>query len=589
MDLNKHSSLRPLLSFIWQFVCLQKMRFIWIFIAVLAWPLDNTVGPYLLRSLINLFTEHEGNRAEAFPALLSVLLWLSFLWIVVEAGFRAKNFLQAKAFPKLEADLRLAMFDHIQHHSPHYFNRHFSGNLANKISDMTLQATVILESLLLFVPSLILFGMSVFFFFQIHVFFACFLAGLLAIYLAIFCVFTPKSAQFSDIHGQMRSSLAGKIVDSLTNNFSVNLFFRFPFEKKNIEIAQVQEQEKHEKAKMYTSYMFLSMSVVFLLGMISLSWCLVIYWTKGLISTGEVVQIFNTTLAIFFAIWFVNEQAPSFFQALGLAKQAYELMNHPQDILDAPGASPLIVKKGEISFHNVFFQHGTKKLFEDKNVFIKEGEKIGLVGHSGAGKSTFINLILRLFPVEKGKILIDGQDISLSTLSSLRQQIALIPQDPLLFHRTFEENIRYGRVDATPEEIIEAAKQAHCHEFILKSKEGYQTVVGERGTMLSGGERQRIAIARAMLSKAPILILDEATSSLDSITEVYIQKSLQELMQNRTTIVIAHRLSTLAKMDRILVLDHGRIVEEGSHASLLAKQGYYAELWSKQVNGFLIE
>lgn len=212
---------------------------------------------------------------------------------------------------------------------------------------------------------------------------------------------------------------------------------------------------------------------------------------------------------------------------------------------------------------------------------------LGLVGYSGAGKSTFVNLILRFYPIEKGRILIDGQDIAHITLDSLHNQVALIPQDPLLFHRSLEENLQYGNIQASKEEIINVAKLAHCDEFIKKCPEGYSSLVGERGTKLSGGERQRIAIARAMLAASPILILDEATSSLDSVTEKFIQESLERLMQNRTTIVIAHRLSTLAKMDRILVFDQGKVVEEGTHSELMAKKGHYALMWRMQAGGFL--
>jgi ATP-binding cassette subfamily B protein len=221
------------------------------------------------------------------------------------------------------------------------------------------------------------------------------------------------------------------------------------------------------------------------------------------------------------------------------------------------------------------------------NVTIQSGSKTGLVGFSGSGKSTFVNLILRFFDVSSGKILIDWQDIKQVTQDSLRQSIALIPQDTSLFHRSLMENIRYGRLEATDEEVFEVSKQAHCDEFIRQLPEGYQTLVGERGIKLSGGQRQRIAIARAMLKKAPILILDEATSALDSVTEKYIQESLHELMTGCTTIVIAHRLSTLAEMDRILVFSKGSIVEEGTHQQLLALNGHYAKMWKMQAGGFL--
>ncbi|WP_291398139.1 ATP-binding cassette domain-containing protein [Acinetobacter sp.] len=228
-----------------------------------------------------------------------------------------------------------------------------------------------------------------------------------------------------------------------------------------------------------------------------------------------------------------------------------------------------------------------QSLFFKINLSNTAGQKVGLVGYSGGGKSTFVNLILRLYDVTDGAILIDGQDIRDVTQDSLRENIAMIPQDPSLFHRSLMENIRYGRADSTDEEVIEAAKKAHAHEFISALPQGYDSLVGERGVKLSGGQRQRIAIARAILKNAPILILDEATSQLDSVTESLIQESLWELMQNKTTIVIAHRLSTLLHMDRILVFDKGKIVEDGTHSELLAKAGLYKTLWDAQVGGFL--
>ena len=228
-----------------------------------------------------------------------------------------------------------------------------------------------------------------------------------------------------------------------------------------------------------------------------------------------------------------------------------------------------------------------RNIFSGKSITIHAGERIGLVGFSGSGKSTFVNLIMRLYDVESGRILIDGQDISHVTQDSLRAAIAMIPQDSMLFHRTLMENIRYGNPAASDEEVIAVSKQAHCHEFILQTESGYNALVGERGVKLSGGQRQRIAIARAILKNAPILILDEATSSLDSSTEKYIQQGLSALMQQRTTIVIAHRLSTLAHLDRILVFKEGEIIEDGSHSALLAAKGHYAMLWHMQAGGFL--
>lgn len=260
----------------------------------------------------------------------------------------------------------------------------------------------------------------------------------------------------------------------------------------------------------------------------------------------------------------------------------------PHDIKDKSNASQLVVTQGRIEFSKVKFHYqGGYSLFQNKSVTIEPGQKVGLVGYSGSGKSTFVNLILRLYEVVDGQILIDGQNLAEVTQESLRQAIAMIPQDPTLFHRSLMDNIRYGRTDATDEEVILASRKAHAHEFISLLPEGYKTLVGERGVKLSGGQRQRIAIARAILKNAPILMLDEATSQLDSITESNIQESLWDLMQGKTTLIVAHRLSTLLHMDRILVFDKGHIIEDGTHTELLNRGGLYKTLWDAQVGGFL--
>ncbi|HLF66589.1 MAG TPA: ATP-binding cassette domain-containing protein, partial [Gammaproteobacteria bacterium] len=287
-------------------------------------------------------------------------------------------------------------------------------------------------------------------------------------------------------------------------------------------------------------------------------------------------------------VWYLSMQTMQLFKEIGTMKAALSLVVKPLEIVDEHDALPLKVIRGEIVFDDVsfYYQHANR-LFENKSVTIKAGEKIGLVGFSGAGKSTFVNLILRFYDIYSGEILIDGQNIKKVTLDSLYENIAMIPQDTSLFHRSLMENIRYGRIDATDEEVIVSAKLAHCDEFIMRLPEGYAALVGERGIKLSTGQRQRVAIARAILKNAPILILDEATASLDSVTEELIQESLSQLMQNKTTIVIAHRLSTLAHMDRIMVFEHGHIIEEGSQAELLAQGGHFAKLWQMQAGGFL--
>lgn len=576
-------------SFIWIFLRKRAWTFFIILLVSLAWALDATLWPYIFRKAIEIFTEYDLNRAAAWAFLKFPVIWGAALWLTIELCMRTQGFLLARAIPKLEADIRMAMFDHVQRHSPQYFNEHFAGSLANKITDMTTNVTLIVqETLYLLVPAFAACIIAVVLLFFVNPLFALVLGGWLIIHFSICFAFTPKCDELESLHGEARTSLLGRIVDSLTNNFTVNLFHRFAYEKARIGILQKEEQLKNTLSKRYVERMrvFLGLSSICIAGGI-LHGLMIYFWLVGKISTAEVVQIFNTAWNIIMMVWVAGMAIPTLFQSIGIAKQALSLMQDPQDILDAPQAKPLVVSKGEIVFDNVSFHYGEKQLFHNKDVHIQGGEKIGLVGYSGSGKSTFVNLILRFFPVEKGKIYIDGQEISTVTLESLRNQVALIPQDPLLFHRTLEENIRYGKIDSSTEEIKKVSKLAHCDEFIKKSPKGYASLVGERGTKLSGGERQRIAIARAMLAKAPILILDEATSALDSVTETYIQDSLVKLMQNRTTIAIAHRLSTLSKMDRILVFDKGKIVEEGTHDTLLALNGHYAHMWKMQAGGFL--
>ena len=288
-------------------------------------------------------------------------------------------------------------------------------------------------------------------------------------------------------------------------------------------------------------------------------------------------------------MWGFTRLVRDMYQGYADAKEMVEIIKLPHEIKDAPGSKDLAVESGQIEFKDLTFSFNkTRKVLNDINLTIKPGEKVALVGPSGAGKTTFVRLLLRLYSATSGEILIDGQDISKITQESLRKNISMVPQDPILFHRTLAENIAYGKRGASKKEIENAANLAHCDEFIKDLPQGLDTFVGERGIKLSGGERQRVAIARAILKNAPILVLDEATSSLDSNSEMLIQDALNNLMQNKTVIVIAHRLSTIQKMDKIIVVDDGRIIEQGSHSELLKNEySLYKKLWELQAGGFL--
>ena len=585
-------SYKEFLGFLWKFVRLQKWTFLFILILdSLAMPLSALVWPYILHLVVDIFTNFEGDRLAAWEALKAPILGGIALVVYIEITSRTMGFLMAKAVPKLQADIRMAMFDSIQRHSPRYFNERFAGSLANKITDMTTQAEVFLQQLFWpIVPAISSCILGALFLGFVNPIFSVILIVWVCAHVTVCLKFTRPIDELEHTHGEARSTLLGKIVDSFTNNFAVNLFFRFNYEKTILAPFQKEEKETNVKAKYYVEKMRSVSSLVYFIGVfLGINSFLIYFWLHNRITTGQVVQVFNSMGNLTEIFWIVGSSLPLLFQSLGTGKQAYSVLRDPQDILDPPLAQPLKISSGAIVFDNVSFHYGEKKLFENKQVQIGGGERIGLVGFTGAGKSTFVNLILRFFPLHSGKILIDGQDISKATLESIRSQVALIPQDPILFHRSLRENISYGNTTATEEEIIRAAQMAHCDTFIRHLPNGYDAKVGERGTKLSGGEKQRIAIARAILADAPILILDEATSALDSLTERVIQESLEKLMQGRTTIVIAHRLSTLSRMDRLLVFDQGKIVEEGTHASLLARNGLYAKMWNMQVGGFLPE
>jgi ATP-binding cassette subfamily B multidrug efflux pump len=318
-------------------------------------------------------------------------------------------------------------------------------------------------------------------------------------------------------------------------------------------------------------------------------------WTRGQVSVGAVAAATAMALRLNGISHWIMWELASLFEHVGTVQDGINTLARRHTVVDRDGAEPLRVPRGEIRFEHVRFAYGGERsVIEDFSLTIRPGEKIGLVGRSGAGKSTIVNLMLRFYDVEGGRILIDGQDIAAVTQTSLREQVGMVTQDTSLLHRSVRDNIVYGRPDATEERMVAAARRAEAHEFILglsdpKGRRGYDAHVGERGVKLSGGQRQRVAIARVMLKDAPILLLDEATSALDSEVEAAIQQSLYRLMEGKTVVAIAHRLSTIAAMDRLVVMDKGRIVEEGDHASLLAQGGLYARLWAHQSGGFLGE
>lgn len=414
-------------------------------------------------------------------------------------------------------------------------------------------------------------------------------------YIAIQIYFVPKLKDVASAQADARSTMTGRIVDSYTNIQTVKLFSHSQ--------RETQYAEQGMKGFLNTVYRQMRLVTGFDVAVEISNYILVfsvaalsIYlWLDSAISVGAIAIAVSLALRVNgMSMWIIWEVG-ALFENMGTVVDGMKTLSKPIDIKDKPGAKDLVVTEGGIHFDNVSFHYGENKgVISHLDLNIKPGEKVGLVGRSGAGKSTLVNLLLRFHDVEDGSIKIDGQNISEVTQDSLRSKIGMVTQDTSLLHRSIRDNILYGNPDATEEDLLKATKQAHAHEFIETLTDpfgnvGYDAQVGERGVKLSGGQRQRIAISRVLLKDAPLLVLDEATSALDSEVEAAIQESLNELMQGKTVIAIAHRLSTIAQMDRLIVLDKGSIVEQGSHQELIANNGIYAQLWAHQTGGFIAE
>ena len=417
----------------------------------------------------------------------------------------------------------------------------------------------------------------------------------LALYAALFAVIMPRIARQSAAVSEARSTMTGRIVDSYTNIQTLKTFSLSAHEDKYVSDSVVEQTVQYRRLMREFTYMW---SALYLLNtglVVAIAWLALAGWNAEALSTTAVATAVPFALQIMNMSGWLLERGSNIFRQLGIVRDSMETITQPIALVDAPDATELVVRTGEIEFADVSFNYWRGKqgtVIEHFNLRIGAGEKVGLVGRSGAGKSTLVNLVLRLFDVESGAIRIDGQDVRSVTQESLRAAIGLVSQDTSLLHRSVRENIKFGRPDAADEMMFAAAEQAKVADVIAGlvdqyGRTGYDAHVGERGVKLSGGQRQRIAIARVLLKNAPILILDEATSALDSEVEAAIQEQLQSLMRGKTVIAIAHRLSTIAAMDRLVVLELGQIVEEGTHAQLLAKGGAYFRLWQRQSGGFL--
>lgn len=582
---------KSLSGFIWFFVKQQRLAFAFIILTSWVWAINESLFPYFIKSFVNNIHDYQGNPLQIWQVLKPPLISLTCLWFTMETSMRTQGLVMMKAFPRLRIQIREAIFNYVRQHSHEYFANNFAGNIASKMSDLPSGIELILQILFFnFIAFGVAFLVAIIVISHVSWLFTTLLLGWSLCHLTLTSIFLKSGYRLAEVFSDSSSTVTGKVVDSLTNMLNVRLFSRGKYESSYLNRFTQQEKIHYHQALWHLEKMKLFQGIMGSLFILTVIFTLVYGWSHGWVTLGDFTLVGMLSFSMLGFVWYASYQMSTFVREAGKMQAALILINTPHDVKDIPGATPLQVKHGAIQFKQVTFSYQSgKSVFDLLSVTIPAGQKVGLVGFSGSGKSTFVNLILRFYDIQSGAILIDEQNISTVTGHSLRQHIGMIPQDPSLFHRSLMDNIRYGREEASDEEVIQAAKLAHCHEFIEQLDEKYQSLVGERGIKLSGGQRQRIAIARAILKNAPILILDEATSSLDSVTEKLIQISLDQLMQNRTTIVVAHRLSTLMHMDRILVFDQGKIIEDGTISELLQNHGHFAHLWNMQANGFLPE
>jgi len=535
-------------------------------------------------------------NTEFFQVHGSELLWMAVVALILRPIFFGLHDLlvHQTISPGMTSMIRWQNHSYVLRQSLNFFQNDFAGRIAqrimqtgNSLRDSAVQAVDAIWHVLIYViSSLVLFVEADWrLMIPLLIWIACYIGALY--------YFVPRVKARSVISSEARSKLIGRIVDGYTNITTLKLFAHTRFEQQYAREALVEQTEKTQLAARVVTSMDVVITSLNGLLIVTTTGLALWLWTQSLISvgaialaTGLVIRIVNMSGWI---MWVVN----GIFENIGMVQDGLQTIAQPVSVTDREQAPRLRVTQGEVRFEHVDFHYGKRSgVISDLNLTIRPGEKIGLIGPSGAGKSTLVNLLLRLYDLQGGRILVDGQDIAEVAQESLRERIGMITQDTSLLHRSIRDNLLYGKPDASDAELWEAARKARADEFIpllsdAEGRSGFDAHVGERGVKLSGGQRQRVAIARVLLKDAPILIMDEATSALDSEVEAAIQESLETLMEGKTVIAIAHRLSTIARMDRLVVLENGRIAETGSHAELLAHGGLYARLWQHQTGGFV--
>jgi len=573
--------------FIWQMIYPYRWYIaILMFIAFFA-AATSSIESLAIKWLVDAMQGCEVNRTIAciVPPLLLYLTNSFFVTIL----FRVQHVIDLKVEPALESETFTFLMKHTVGHSYLFFQEHFAGALVGQMRDVARGITDLTRMFVArFFKAICMIAIALvtlsFVSISVAIIVMVWLiaSGINIVYAA------PRLHALADAAAEQRSAVTGYATDVISNILAVYLFGGKKHEEGNIRTKLSTWIAADRKSRWELSHAFVWQVVLWALREILIVVWIIWAFSKGTITAGDAVLIVTLTMVMANEIWLLAPELSQALEFIGSVSQGIRTIMVPHALHDAENAQQLTVSHGAIVYDQVSFSYRHEiSVLRNISVTILSGQKVGLVGYSGSGKSTFVHLLLRLIEQQQGSITIDGQNIQQVTCESLREVIAFVPQDPSLFHRTLLENIRYGHGDASVDDVVHAAQHAHADDFIRTLPQGYDSLIGDRGVKLSGGQRQRIALARAFLKPAKILVMDEATSALDSVTERYIQESVKKLMQHHTTIVIAHRLTTLLMMDRILVFDHGRIIEDGTHHDLLAQKGRYWELWNSHIDGFI--
>lgn len=574
------------IKFLWHHIKPYK----WCYLVMVAAPIISSFYPFAYNYAIKLIIDVMASPNITFDyhaVLYPIILFLS-AQLILDVSWRISEVAEWRSEPYVRTSILLQGYNYIQNHSYSFFQDNFTGAVSSKLKGALDGYDKFWQEMhggLLFKLFRIVVNLSALMF--VNLYLGLFILIWMIVYIPWMYKLSMKQNEFSFAVSEARHAAIGQVSDKISNILSI-----ISFANKKKEYSSLEEELKQSYIpRQITSYKWqfkvsVISTVLYFIFFLFLIMFMLHLKIQNLISIGDFALVFGLCIIVTDDMWQSVHSMQDFAMAMGDLKSSLAPLYLPHENLDANDAKELVVTHPSIDFKNISFSYdNNKQIFSGLNLNIKPGEKIGLVGHSGAGKSTMVNLLLRYFQLKDGQISIDQQYISHVTQESLRKNISVIPQDIMLFHRTLMENIRFGDPMASDAQVIEASKKAHIHEYIMTLPDGYNTFVGERGVKLSGGQRQRIAIARAILKNAPILILDEATSSLDSQTERLIQESLSTLIDDKrkTVIAIAHRLSTLMHMDRIIVLDKATIVEEGTHEELLSRDGsVYSVLWKHQ-------